>query len=133
MNQDEHLRDYILYDKGHIWCFRIAVYSKHVGQNVTDHPLEYPLTAKAVDESFYVDDGLTGADSVEDAIRLQREFQSLFSRAAFLLRRWNCSESAVLQQIPMKHRDPHSMQAMPDIDAYVKTLGIDWNTKMDHI
>ncbi len=36
-----------------------------VKQNVTELAKEYPLAFKAVSNSFYVDDGLTGADSVE--------------------------------------------------------------------
>ena len=31
-----------------------------VKQNAIDHALRYPLAKKVVDESFYVDDGLTG-------------------------------------------------------------------------
>lgn len=33
-----------------------------VKKNAIDHALEYPLAAKAVAESFYVDDGLAGAN-----------------------------------------------------------------------
>ena len=69
-------------------------------QNAIDHAAAYPVTVKAVNESFYVDDGLTRADTVQGAIRLQREFQSLFSHAGFLLWKWNTSDSMVLQHIP---------------------------------
>ena len=37
--------------------------------------------------SFYVDDGLTGADSVPEAIELQRQLQDLFNKGGFLLRK----------------------------------------------
>ncbi len=47
--------------------------------------LDYPLAARAVNKSFYVDDGLTGADSIEEAITLQRQLQELFGRGGFLL------------------------------------------------
>ena len=50
-----------------------------VKRNAINHALKFPLTAKAVDESFYVDDGLVGADSVQQAIRLREELQDLFS------------------------------------------------------
>ena len=42
-----------------------------VKQNAIDHTHEFPLATTAVNESFYVDDGLTGADSVEAAIKWQ--------------------------------------------------------------
>ena len=51
-----------------------------VKQNARDHALEFPLAAKVVDDSFYVDDGLTGADSVEGAVKLQNQLQDLFGK-----------------------------------------------------
>ena len=39
-------------------------------QNAIDYTSEYLLAAKAVHDSFYMDDALTGADSVEEAIKL---------------------------------------------------------------
>ncbi len=70
-----------------------------VKQNARDHALFYPLAAKAVENSFYADDGLTGADSVKEAIELHVQLQALFNKGGFLLRKWNSSELAVLQQI----------------------------------
>ena len=32
--------------------------------------MEYSLAAKSVDDSFYVDDGLTGADSTQEAVEV---------------------------------------------------------------
>ena len=43
-----------------------------VRQNAEDFADEFSLAAKAVCESFYVDDGLTDSDSVADAIKLQK-------------------------------------------------------------
>ena len=39
-------------------------------QNATDVATEFPKAAKVVDESFYVDDCLTGADSIAEAMSL---------------------------------------------------------------
>ena len=50
-----------------------------VKQNALNHALTLPHAAKVVEKSFYVDDALTGADSLEKAIELQRELQDLFS------------------------------------------------------
>ena len=49
-----------------------------VKQNAVDLALKYPLAARVVDES-YVDDGLTGTDTVDEAIELHDQLQSLFS------------------------------------------------------
>ena len=56
-------------------------------QNALDFAVEYPQAAKVVEDSFYVDDGLTGADSIQDAIKLQGQLQELFTKGGFLLRK----------------------------------------------
>ena len=48
-----------------------------VRQNAIDNASEFPLAVKAVFNSFYVDDGLTGADS--KAIMLYQQLQGLWS------------------------------------------------------
>ena len=47
------------------------------------------MAVDVVNRVFYVDDGLTGAHSTEEAIKLQRQLQDLFSHGGFLLRKWN--------------------------------------------
>ena len=39
------------------------------------------MAAKVVNDAFYVDDCLTGADTIEEAIELQRQLLGLFSEA----------------------------------------------------
>ena len=56
-------------------------------QNAVDHITEFPMAVKAVFNSFYVDDGLIGADSVKEVIMLQKQLQDLFAREGFLLRK----------------------------------------------
>ena len=79
-----------------------------------------------------MDDGLVGADSIEGAISLQRQLQELFARGDFTLRKWNCSNPAVLELIPEELKDTQSLCTLPDEGGYTKTLGVEWNTVMDH-
>lgn len=88
-----------------------------VRKNVEDLAHEFPTAAKVVQDSFYVDDGLTGSDTVDKAIILRKYLQELFARGRFLLRKWNsnsqggeCSSSA---------------------EGYSKTLGLEWNSHLD--
>ena len=103
-----------------------------VKQNALDHASAYPLAAQAVEDDFYVDDGLTGADSVEKAIELHVQLQALFDKAGFLLRKWNASELEVLEHIEPELRDQQSVHMMFDPDEYTKTLGVQWNARFDH-
>ena len=46
-------------------------------QNAINHSQSHPQAYEAVLKSFYVDDGLMGADSVDVAVRLRKELQEL--------------------------------------------------------
>ena len=86
-----------------------------------------------MDNEFYVDDGATGADSTEEAIELYHQLHSLFSKAGFLLRKWNSSEPAVLQCIDPEQQDSQSVHIIMDPESeYTKTLGVEWNASLDH-
>ena len=63
-----------------------------------DHQRKYPLAAQAVMDDFYVDDGLDGADSIDEAIKLRFEMQEPFQLGGFVLREWKSSEPVVLAQ-----------------------------------
>ena len=103
-----------------------------VKQNAHDLSMEFPLATQAVEDSFYVDDGLTGANSVQEAIELRSQLQSLFAKGGFLLRKWNSSELEVLQSIDSELREQKSSHLISDPDDYAKTLGIGWNSIHDH-
>ena len=100
-----------------------------VKQNADELFDEYPLAAKAVSEAFYVDDCLTGADFVEQATLLCCQLQDLFTRAGFLLRKWNSNRPCVLENIPPELRDDQTSLTFSDQDeVYAKTLGIEWHS-----
>ena len=103
-----------------------------VKQNAQDLALQYPLAAKAVESSFYVDDTLTGADSIEEAISLREQLQELFDHGGFTLRKWNSSNPLILREVPNELKDTQVQCLIPDGSTYTKTLGIEWNTVLDH-
>ena len=99
-------------------------------QNATAHRRKHPLTAQAVINDFYVDDGLDGTDSIDEAIKLRFEMQEIFELGGFVLRKWKSSELAVLAQIRHDLVDNQSTQSL-DIDHYTKVIGMKWNTTSD--
>ena len=104
-----------------------------VKQNAKDFALKYPIAAKIVDDSFYVDDCLAGADSVEQGIEVHGQLQGLFSEAEFLLRKWNSSSPSVLEAIPAELRDSQTCLTITEADdIYAKTLGVEWHSVTDH-
>ena len=100
-------------------------------QNVIDHSESYPQASQAALKSFYVDDGLLGADSDHEAIQLRRDLQHLFKLGGFTLRKWKSSEGDVLSSIPEDLRDPKMKQEISYQDQYTKVLGVEWNVALD--
>ena len=49
-----------------------------IKQNAEDFASQYPLASRAVNDSFYVDDELTGANTREEAIELQHQYYRIF-------------------------------------------------------
>lgn len=103
-----------------------------VKQNALNLAHKYPLAADIVSKSFYVDDGLAGADSVKAAITLQRELQDLFTNGGLLLRKWNSSDLSVLQAILPDLRESKEVHTVTDSSSCrTKTLGLEWNATTD--
>ena len=102
-----------------------------IKQNAIDLAHEFPLAANAVEESFYVDDGLTGADDIQTAIQLQKQLQDLFSRGGFLLHKWNSNEPIVLQHVDRNLCELGNTQEITDTKDSTKTLGLEWITDSD--
>lgn len=96
-----------------------------VKQNAIDLSKEFPLAASAVHTSFYVDYGLAGAKSPEEAICLQQQLQELFARAGLLLRKWKSSVPDVLRGLPSHLLDESPCRTFPDPDGFSKALGMD--------
>lgn len=69
-NPEDHIRDYRMTQV----TFGVAASSfaanMAIKQNSLDFAHEYPLATKIVEESFYVDDCLTGADDADTAITI---------------------------------------------------------------
>ena len=104
-----------------------------VKRNASDLAQNYPLATRVVNESFYVDDRLAGADTVERAIETHQQLQELFSKGEFLLRKWNSSSPAVLESIPAELCDSQTSLTISEADeTYNKMLGIEWHSVMDH-
>ena len=103
-----------------------------VKHTTLDNALEFPKAANVVETSFYVDNCLTGADSIEETMDLHQQLLNLFAKCGFLLPKWNSSDPRVLCHIKPELQDSQSIHHIPSPDEYTKTLGIEWNASMDH-
>ena len=100
-------------------------------QNKIDNELSYPQAAWAVLESFYVEDGLTGPDSVGEAKELSERLQELFSLGGFESKKWKSSETTVLRSIPSSLVDLQHEMEITQVTRFTKVLCVEWNSYED--
>ncbi|CAG7667401.1 unnamed protein product [Allacma fusca] len=105
--------------------------AKKVMQVLADtYQNEFPTGSKALKRDLYVDDCMTGANSKEEAIKLQQELTELAEKANVSLRKWTSSDPTVLAAIP-----EHAREMMRELDMdngdTVKALGLVWSSTED--
>ena len=82
-----------------------VVTSMVLRQNTLEHLETHPQAVRVALDRFYVDDGLMGADLINEATNLRRELHVLFDQGGFKLHKWNWSERDVLASIPENLKD----------------------------
>lgn len=96
-------------------------------QCAMDYAEEYPVGADAVLELFYVDDGLPGADSLEDALILKQQLIDLLKKGQFELAKWASNKNELLDSknpTYLEISDPEiksvlGLRWVPDGDTFV--------------
>ncbi len=86
---------------------------------------EFPDASKAILSSFYVNDFIGGAATVEEALHLQQSLCKLLSMAGMNLRKWRSSHTEVLNQIPEEIQEKEDRKLMMKEES-LKTLGTHW-------
>lgn len=92
-----------------------------------DEQVDYPLAHKIINRDFYVDDLLTGANTVEGLSKIRDELITVLLRGGFELRKWASNTTQLLPDILPQ------TSTIIDIDknVHTKTLGLHWNCKLD--
>ncbi|XP_021966728.1 uncharacterized protein LOC110861902 [Folsomia candida] len=91
--------------------------------------VDVTIASQVLQEDFYMDDLLSGADTEENAVKLQHEIIELLKRCGMSIRKFTSNSEKVLLSIPEDLTETKSLTF--DKDATVKTLGIYWNPAQD--
>ena len=81
-----------------------------INHNALENVDTHTQGVQAVLTSFYVDDMLTSANSIEEALRLWKELQELLALEAFKIHKWKTSEPAIAEHIPTHLLDKKTSQ-----------------------
>ena len=106
---------------------------KVLQQTGEDHGQQHPSVQWHINHSFYVDDLLGGADTVEQATALYRNLSNILEKASFHLRKWRSSSKEVLKLIPSDIQEALPTQELVDQHSatYPKALGVSWDSRED--
>ncbi len=100
---------------------------RHHGKN---HKKEFPAAAAAIEKHFYVDDFLSGGETIQEAKTMQQSLCKLLSLCGMVLRKWRSNNKQFLSRILPALVEQADKAELVKSDA-IKTLGIRWDTNSD--
>ncbi|XP_011859789.1 PREDICTED: uncharacterized protein LOC105557212 [Vollenhovia emeryi] len=101
-----------------------------IRQVVQDEARRFPNAADTVNEGMYVDDVLSGGDTVQLAQEKARAVNQLLMAGGFPLHKWVANCDDVLADIPTsQHGEPLPRELGDDVVA--RALGLTWHPRQD--
>lgn len=99
-------------------------------QLVYDEGAQFPAAAQALTAETFVDDIITGGNTVSETIQLKSELIYLLAKAGMELRKWASNCLAVLADLPDDHKQLSDLHSL-DPDRSIKILGLIWKPSDD--
>lgn len=91
---------------------------------------QYPVASSVILHDFYVDDLLTGTETVEEAVTLRNEVTGILESGGFMLRKWVSNNPRILKD---KVLDSSNDVLILGDHEVIKTLGVTWQASSDTI
>ncbi|XP_075158086.1 uncharacterized protein LOC142231359 [Haematobia irritans] len=90
----------------------------------------YPVACDVLKTDTYVDDVISGADTLTEALALHDHLVKLLASGGFNLRKWTSNSVDLMNAIPEEFREKRGVVDF-DEENLVKALGLGWNTLDD--
>ena len=100
-------------------------------QLASDERERFPEASRVLRSDTCVDDVISGADDLNQSLKLQQELCSLSKSGGFRLRKWNTNSTKLLQHIPEDDRERKELFSIHQPNM-TKALGIHWDTTNDY-
>ena len=100
-------------------------------QQVADEHQKDSHCCRTGKDYVYVDDVLTGTESMKQARMIREELNGLLGEAQIKLRKWQSDSKELLETVPIDLREKDWLQMLSDNCHGVKALGVIWNTDSD--
>ncbi|XP_055385902.1 uncharacterized protein LOC129614944 [Condylostylus longicornis] len=99
-------------------------------QLAIDEKINYPIASRITLDSFYVDYLLSGANSIEKALEMQKQLLDMMASGGLSLRKWSSNAAELLEALPQEHREINWPLKIEEAEIF-KTLGIQWDPAND--
>lgn len=83
---------------------------------------KFPVAAKAIEEDFYMDDAVTGADTENNAIKLADQMYAILESAGFELCQWKSNSEALVKHM---NSEMESTTMLSEVEG-TTVLGLKW-------
>ncbi|XP_063243611.1 uncharacterized protein LOC134542933 [Bacillus rossius redtenbacheri] len=101
-------------------------------QLAVDEKDHFPVASRVLQSDVYVDDVVTGSDTLESALAIQKDLRALLAKGGFKLRKFMSNHTALIDWLPPEDVDmPQSFDLDPESQVVVKVLGLQWNPVSD--
>ncbi|XP_059051290.1 uncharacterized protein LOC131846089 [Achroia grisella] len=108
----------------------LAVKTLH--QLAEDEGACYPLAAETIKQDFYMDDLMSGQDTVTEAVEVAKNITSILRKGGFNLQKWSSNSAEFLQQFQSSERSTHIKLDMK-VHGTIRALGLTWNMGEDKL
>ena len=102
-----------------------AILNSVIQKHLSQYSGSYAHVAKLLAHSFYVDDFIGGAASVQEGEEIYEASRRIMSEGGFNLRKWHTNVLNLQKTI--------SPEINTKISSHIKVLGLGWDTDNDHL
>ncbi|XP_063533701.1 uncharacterized protein LOC134743999 [Cydia strobilella] len=91
---------------------------------------DYAQAREIINHSFYMDDVLSGGNTIETAVEAKRQLTEVLRRGGFELQKWSSNSKEFINTVEPEKRAKNSEIDINKKET-IKTLGITWNSNED--
>ncbi|GFU62939.1 reverse transcriptase domain-containing protein [Nephila pilipes] len=110
--------------------FLLSATIKH---HIEKYREQYPAATEMLDTCLYVDDVISGADDISQALKISKDADTIMKDASMKLRKWNSNDQALMKTWEYEGLETHPRHSENDSGVQSsKVLGIPWNVIHDY-
>ncbi|GFT60400.1 reverse transcriptase domain-containing protein, partial [Nephila pilipes] len=110
--------------------FLLSATIKH---HIEKYREQYPAATELLDTCLYVDDVISGADDISQALKISKDADTIMKDASMKLRKWNSNDQALMKTWKYEGLETYPRHSENDSGVQSsKVLGIPWNVIHDY-